>query len=147
MAKIHKFEFGTYEALRDGVTVMLPESFEGVHMERRDGVLNLWAQVDPSDPLGPRRFVAVATGRQLPYGFRHVFTYTDGPFVAHIGEVPVPVEPSVMNFYVDTAPLLAALPTADPEDVEALAGALRGDDEATVTPLTAAGTVPDPTLG
>lgn len=51
------------------------------------GVPTVWALVDSDNPPEQRRFQTFGTGNPIPRGARHVGTYNDGPFIAHVFEM------------------------------------------------------------
>ena len=59
-----------------------------VHAGTQDGILCLWAEIDPSRPVVTRRFIVVGTGHALPEAYcEHLLTWQEPPFVWHLYEV------------------------------------------------------------
>lgn len=74
--------------LSDDLTVLeIPGEAKLLCVQMQEGVPTLWALVDDTQPLRPRAFGLVATGRAVPVGGVYVDTFQASPFVFHVFEV------------------------------------------------------------
>lgn len=70
-------------------TVSMPKGAKVLHVAEQRGDVCIWAEVDPTMPLEPRRFVVAGTGQMLPvYRGRHLGTVllAGGALVFHVYE-------------------------------------------------------------
>lgn len=70
--------------------VPIPRGAEILHIDYQDGQIQIWALVDPNEPIIEQRtFFIVGTGSLLPdtpTPLTHLTTLKSGPFIWHIFE-------------------------------------------------------------
>ena len=74
-------------ALTDFVSVEMPENAVVLSVDNQDGVLCLWAMVEPDMPKDVRHFSIVGTGNPMPAGLKKfIGTVLMPPYVWHVFE-------------------------------------------------------------
>lgn len=80
MRKIFKYQFVS------GGRIEIPKNAEIVHVEEQDGVLCMWAIVNPDAPKETRTFCIRGTGHPIDESLKYVKTWQAPPFVWHLFE-------------------------------------------------------------
>ena len=87
MKSIFKYVLGA-DVLFDGKTVDMPETAVLLSIQRQDGTIVLWAEVDtsPDVKIVPRSYIGCLTGYEPPAGKVYLATVQldNGSFVVHI---------------------------------------------------------------
>ena len=73
---------------RLGSVAHMPRGARIVHVGTPEGVLTLWAEVDPDAEKTLRTFEVFGTGQHIPDHCVHLHTWIEGPYVWHLYEVP-----------------------------------------------------------
>lgn len=86
MRTIHKYTLQQHGA----AIVPMPKGSQILHIGNQCDAIQLWAMVDPSQPLESRRIVVAFTGEQIEAAgnLNHLGTFisSGGNFVAHVFE-------------------------------------------------------------
>lgn len=65
----------------------MPEGAEPISAAMQDGVLCVWAKVNPDAPRVSKVFAIIATGATLPPNGNFIATVHDHPYVWHVFEI------------------------------------------------------------
>lgn len=85
MRKIFKYSLGECFESSDGSTIIkLPGKHRITYFGDQNGVMTMWAEVDPDAVTGPVTFKIVGTGHPIPDDFDFVATAPSGPFMWHL---------------------------------------------------------------
>jgi hypothetical protein len=68
-------------------SVEMPIGAQILDIQKQNGLITMWALVDPNASMEYRRFEVVGTGWSVGDGLRHIKTSQDGEFVWHVFEV------------------------------------------------------------
>ena len=66
---------------------LIPAQHRVLHFDMQNGILHLWAEVDPLSPQETHTLVVLGTGFSAPpmnSGLRHLHTWFDRPYVWHL---------------------------------------------------------------
>jgi len=87
MKRVFKYELSV-EVLFQGKTVDMPETAVLLSIQRQNGAVVLWAEVDtsPDVKIVPRSYIGCLTGHEPPAGKVYLATVQldNGSFVVHI---------------------------------------------------------------
>ena len=87
MKSIFKYVLGA-DVLFDGKTINMPETAVLLSIQRQNGTIVLWAEVDtsPDVKIVPRSYIGCLTGYEPPAGKAYLATVQldNGSFVVHI---------------------------------------------------------------
>jgi hypothetical protein len=87
MRTVYKYQF----QLADETILFMPRGSTFLHVGEQDGLVTIWALVDQSAELEPRKFYVYGTGNPVPNGVGFLGTFRADPFVWHVfyDEFPV----------------------------------------------------------
>jgi hypothetical protein len=68
-------------------SVEMPQGAQILDIQKQQGLITMWALVDPNAPMECRRFEVVGTGWSVGDGLHHIKTFQDEQFVWHVFEL------------------------------------------------------------
>ena len=79
--RIYKYQI---EEIKDVVIIEMPESAQVLHVGQQNGVLTIWASVDPEARMVRRKFRIVGPGHDHDVGYGYYGTVFIDTFVWHV---------------------------------------------------------------
>lgn len=79
MKTIHKYTLTPF--------ILMPKGAEILHIAHQEGLLTIWALVNPEKEEEERKFRIAGTGWNIFDNEKHLSTYQDGELVWHVFEV------------------------------------------------------------
>ena len=87
MRTIYKFPLAEHSDDKGIVHLEIPHKAKILRVDLQNGKSCIWVEFRKDDDKITRKFKVFGTGWDIPYGFDHVATWFEDPFVWHLYEV------------------------------------------------------------